>query len=177
MRSVNGMAPWIGQDEVRGQVAVFAPQSIDDPASQRRSTGDRRDAAVKIANRNLVAVMTGVHRPDDTNIVNNFRCLREQFRDFGATLSMSTELPGAAEQLFARTIHKAEGDLAVVILTVMFGQFGFGVEQIHVGRAPMHEHRDHCGRTRCRPGRSLLEIIRLVLVRFPWRGGEQTFVS
>ena len=171
------MAAGVSKNEVRRKILVLIPQSIDDPASQRGPTGHCGNATVEIADRNLVPVMAGMHRTDDTNIVDDPRGVRQKFGDFRTALSMCREFPGAAEQLFAGPINEAECDLAAIILAMMFRQFRFGVKQVHVGRSAMHEHGNHGGRLRGRRRRPPHHIVCLKFLRLSGWSGQQPLVT
>ena len=98
-----------------GRFCGLAAQAVDDPAPQRRPAGDARDAAVEVADRDLVAVVPGVHRADDADVVDDPGRVRQQLGDLGAALAVLGELPRAAEQLLARPVDEAVVHVAAVV--------------------------------------------------------------
>ena len=88
------------------QFLRFAAQSIDHPRAERRPTDDAGDAAVKIANRNFVAVVAGVHRANEADVVDDAGGVRQQFGNSDARLAMFCEFEGTAQQFAAGGVTK-----------------------------------------------------------------------
>ena len=176
-RSVNGMTGRIGQHKIRRQVLILAAKTIGDPASQRRATRDGGNSTVKIANGNFVTVVTGMHRSNDTEIIHDSRGMWQEFGDFCAALPVRAEFPRTAEQLFAGSIHEAEDHFAAVVLPMMFGQFRLGIQQVHMSRSPMHEHRNHRVGARSKLRLPPLQIVRLIVFRLTRGRSQQTLVA
>ena len=142
-RAVDRMSARIGQHHVRRQVLRFVSQGVDEPASHRRPAGDAGDAAVEITDRHFVAVVPGVHRADDGDVIDDAGNFGEQLRDLGAALAALFELERTAEEFFAGPVDEAEDDVAAVIGAAVLRQLGLGIEQVDVRRAAVHEERDH----------------------------------
>jgi len=79
------------------------------------------------------------------NLVGDAGKVRQQFRDFGATLAVLCQLPGLPKSFFRRPICETILDVALVLFSVAFGQFGLRIEEIHVRGSAMHEQRNHRG--------------------------------
>jgi hypothetical protein len=89
-----------------------------------------------------------VTRPDQRDLVGLRSDAREQLRNLHAGLAVALELPRAAP-------HRRLGKIDAIGLqpfrhlgrdgfAAMFGQFGLGIERIHVAHAAVHEQVDHC---------------------------------
>ena len=77
------------------------------------------DPAVEVADRDLVAVVPGVHRADHADVVDDPGRVGQQLGDLGAALAVLGELPGAAEELLAGPVDEAEDDVAAVFGAVV----------------------------------------------------------
>ena len=168
-----GTACRIGQHAIGRQLLRLVAQSIHHPRAERGSPDDAGDAAVKIADRNFVAVVAGMHRADDADVVDDAGDVGQQFGDFGTALTMFFELEGTGQQLSAGRVGEAECDVALVRLAVVLGELGLGIQQVDVRRAAVHEERDHRLGLWRKVGRLGPQVERRRIVRLGRRLGQQ----
>ncbi len=119
-----------------------------------------------------MAVVPGVHRANDGDVIDDARRVRQQFRYLGAAATVPGELPRTAEELLAGTIDEAENDIAGVILAVVLAQLRLGIEQIDMRRTAVHEQRDHRRRLRREVRLPRLQIQRQVFAGLLGNFGE-----
>ena len=141
--AIDGVPLRIDEHEVGGKIAGLAAQRVGEPAAERRPAEGGGDAAVEVTDRNLVAVVPGVHRTDEADVVGDPLKMGEQLADLRARLSAGAELPRAPQQPLARPVDEAVGDLAAIFHAVELLKLRLGIGEVHVGRAAMHEQRDH----------------------------------
>ncbi len=144
-RSVDRDARGIGQDDIGRQFLRLVAQSIDHPGAERGAADDAGNAAVEIADRNFVAVVAGVHRADDANVVDDAGGVAGAVRRLRCpTAPWLANFQGLAKQFAAGTIDEAEVDLADRrSVPSQPGQFGLGIQQVDVRRSAVHEERNH----------------------------------
>ena len=132
------------EDDERGQVGVFAAESVREPRAET-GTADDLMAGVHEDLRRRVIELRGLHRPDDGELVDVLREVRQQVGQFGAGLAVARELERRAEQL-GRAFDEREafafddvfGDgLAVVLI-----QLRLGIEEIELRGRAGHEQVD-----------------------------------
>ena len=174
---IDGMSARIGENQIRGEVLAFAAESIRDPTPHRRPSGHSRNTAVEVADRDLMPVVSRVHRPNHADVIDDRSGVRQKFAHIGAAFAVLRELPRRAKQFLTGSIGEAEDDLTAVVLAVVFGQLGLRVEQVHVSRTAVHEHRDHRRRLRREVRCARLHVARLIVLRFDGRSCEQPFVA
>jgi len=137
--TVDRFTAGILEHHVGGQLVVFTAEAVGEPRAQAGPADDAWDARVDVTDGNLVAVVAGVHASDHAEIVGDLCGVRQQFAEVHTTLAVLLELPGAAEELAAGFVSKAVMDAAAVFHTVATLQLGFGVGEIHVAWAAVHE--------------------------------------
>ena len=96
----------------------------------------------------------------------------QQFGNLGAALTVLGKFPGRSKELLAGPIDEAIDDLAGIFLARVLGQLRLGVQQVHVGGAAVHEHRDH-GPSFGRRMRGLGREVELAILARHVRSGQQ----
>lgn len=137
------MALGVRKHHVAGKIPVFGTQGVGHPRSQRWPTGDGRNTGVEVANGDFVAVEAGVHRTNQTDVIDDTSGVWEQFREFCATFAVAGKLPGAAEEFSAGPVYKTVDNFALIISIVEAGEFWLGVEQVDMRRTAVHKQRNH----------------------------------
>jgi hypothetical protein len=89
----------------------------------------------------------GVHRVDETQIVNMLRDFREQGRDRATALTMAAEVPSwGHESLRTGLTHTRIRDLPGIVkfrrFSVSPDQFRFEIEAVNMAGAALHEEED-----------------------------------
>jgi hypothetical protein len=69
--------------------------------------------------------------------------VREEFADIHPGLAVFPEGPRTSEQFETCVRSIVELEVAFEFLSVAPGEFGFGVEQVHMAWAALHEQGDH----------------------------------
>ena len=100
----------------------------------------------------------------------------KQLAEIHPALTMPGELPGTGKNLAALLDHVVKVDLTGEILHMVLGQLRLGVTQVHVTRAPLHEHRDHRRRLRPVNRRTWLKVKNTALQRGLGRCSQQTLL-
>ena len=104
-------------------------------------------SAVRDAQGRFVTDRLGGHRTDECDVVGNGGDVRDQFRKQHARLARRAKLEWRAEQI-ARSGRREclDFDAARIRLTVHPGEFGLGIEQIHLAwAAVLKQHYDAFG--------------------------------
>gem|GEM_PF-4369768 len=100
----------------------------------------------------------------------------KQLAEIHPALTMLGELPGASKKLATLLDHIVEVDLTGEVLQVVLGQLRLGVTQVHVTRAPLHEHRDHRRRLRSVNRGTWLQVKNTALEQGLGRCSQETFL-
>ena len=87
---------------------------------------------MEVANRNLVAVRSGMHAADEADVVGDAAGLGQQLGKFHAAFAVLRELEPRTEQFCTRREDVAVADVFVVVGSVEPGEFGLRIRQIHV---------------------------------------------
>ena len=120
----------VAQDHVRGQVLVFRAERVADPSAHGRAP--RKDLAGQQHVQPLgVVVVLGVHRADEAELVNDFGLVRQGLRNVHPALPPLLKFEGRREQCVC--VAGLVNLYAVWMgLAGVFGEQGFGIEQIHL---------------------------------------------
>ena len=123
-----------------GQVLVVGPQSVREPRPHRGACRLRL-ARVHHQQRGFVVRQVGVHRPDDTQLVDLLRDVRKQLAHVDARFAVFLELEGGPHQLPLGAAHGVD-QLLGGFLTGVFLERRLGVERVDLGRTAIHEEMD-----------------------------------
>ena len=78
------------EHDERGQVVVFATETVVDPRSDRRTSGKLRTSLDECSCR-IVVDGLGVHRFDEADLVDDFGMMRKQIADPGSGFAVLAE--------------------------------------------------------------------------------------
>ena len=176
-RTVDRRSVGVREDHVGRQLLRGATETIHDPAPHCRPARDAGNSSVEVSDRDLVPVVPRVHRADHADVIDDPRCRREQLRDLRTATAVLGEPERAAEELLVRPVDEAVNHVAGVLGPMMPGQLGLGIEQVHVRRTAVHEHRDHRRRPGSEVRRLRLEIQGQVLAGLLRRLGQQSLLA
>jgi hypothetical protein len=142
-RAAFDFAAGIGQHNVGGQIAVFAPQAISDPTPRAGPTHE--DAAgIHLIDRLRMVHAIAVQRANHAQLVGQFGDVRQELTHRDGRLAARFELLHRLEQ---RILHHVapRHDFAELLrqrLARVLDEVGLGVEQIDVAGPAVHEQPD-----------------------------------
>ena len=135
------------QHDEAGQVGVLGAEPVGEPGADRRPAGLLRPGLDE-GDRRIVVDRVGVHRPDDAQLVDDLRRVRQQLADPGAGLAVTREVElraGHRERLLEGG-HAGEAlalaDRLRQLLAVHRAQPRLVVEQLELRRAAALEQVD-----------------------------------
>ncbi len=101
-----------------------------------------------------------IHRANDRNVIDHPSQVRQQLGDFRSARTLFGKLPRRAKHLGTRLSRVVVLHLAGELLPVEFVELRLGIEQVHLARPALHEHRDHRLGPRRKARRLRLQVIR-----------------
>ena len=90
-----------------------------------------------------MVVHSGVHRPDQGDVIRDGSHVGYQLAHFDAALAMLGEFPWGPHHFPAGPRGIVIFHFAGKVLAIVLRQHGFRIEEIHVARAALHEHGNH----------------------------------
>ena len=121
---------------------IFRAEPVGEPAAQCGATLNGA-AAVHRVDGLAVIVHTGVHAADEAQLISHLAKAGHKFAEVHAGLAVLFELPFAGEHLAAGLRGVVVFNFFRKIASGPFVELGFGIADIHLARAALHEAGNH----------------------------------
>ena len=140
---------WLGDEHDEGrQVLVERAEAVGDPGAEAGAAGDLVPG-LDVGDRRFVVDRLGVHAPDEANVVDHLRHVRQHLAHPHVVLAVLGELVfrGRNRESLLPRGHRREPlalpDRIRQVLVVVLAHLGLVVVQVHLRRAADHVQVDH----------------------------------
>lgn len=142
-RAIFGQTQGIVKHDVSGKILIDGTEAVNGPRPECGITHEE-SAAVDFVQRIIVVGVIGPHGVDQADVVSHLRSVRQRVRHPHARLTVPREfvLPPHNHTDVARVGVADVFDVAGVRLAVVTIEHRFGIEEIHLTGAAVHEKLD-----------------------------------